>query len=401
MAELHIRQLNKSYGKQHILQDLDLHVRDGEFLTLLGASGCGKSTLLKLIAGLETVDSGSIHMDGENLLTHSPGERDCAMVFQSYALYPHMTVGQNIQTPLWMRQLTALQRLPGASWFSGKVRKQRAQIESEARKVADLLGLNALWSRRPAELSGGQRQRVALARAMVRRPQVFLFDEPLSNLDAHLRQSLRAEIRQLHDTLGATFIYVTHDQHEAMSMSDRVALMREGKVLQLGTPQEIYRTPVTLEVARFVGSPRINTLPALVDNQGIVVAQGQPIGQTSEIRGACQLAFRPNAAQPSLHTATTRHPHLQLSCQVRSVEYTGAEQVLTLRMPVSAENYAEPLIACLPANMPAFKPGQSISLRIEYEDLHLFDAQGSRVNWQVLPQLTAMPVASLLLESAS
>lgn len=401
MADLRICQLSKSYGTQHILQNLDLQVRDGEFLTLLGASGCGKSTLLKLIAGLETADSGSIHMNGQDLLASSPGERDCAMVFQSYALYPHMTVGQNIQTPLWMRQLSALQRLPGASWLSAEVRRQRAQIEAEARKVADSLGLQTLWSRRPAELSGGQRQRVALARAMVRRPQVFLFDEPLSNLDAHLRQSLRAEIRQLHDTLGATFIYVTHDQHEAMSMSDRVALMREGKVLQLGTPQEIYRTPATLEVARFVGSPRINTLQVQVDTQGILHVLGQPIGQTSEARGVCQLAFRPNAIQPYLHQPTSSRSHLVLSCNVRSIEYTGAEQVLTLDPPVQDRVTAEPLIACLPTSVQGVTPGQSILLGIEYRDLHLFDAQGLRVNWQVTPQVHTRTASSISFEPVS
>jgi len=199
MPDICIRGLAKEFGSTQVLKGLDLTVKSGEFLTLLGSSGCGKSTLLKLIAGLDEPTGGSIHMGERDLLTLSPSQRDCAMVFQSYALYPHMTVRENICTPLLMRGLSIWGRLPGASLLSPSVRRARAEAQASALKVATSLGIDALMERKPAQLSGGQRQRVALARAMVRRPAVFLFDEPLSNLDANLRQALRAEIRQLHD----------------------------------------------------------------------------------------------------------------------------------------------------------------------------------------------------------
>ena len=276
MPEIQITGLSKKFGTTKVLEGLDLTVKEGEFLTLLGASGCGKSTLLKLIAGLEQPDSGTIRMGERDLLNLSPSQRDCAMVFQSYALYPHMTVGGNICTPLLMRGLGFWGRLPGSQFISSKSSQKKAEAELSARKIAQSLGIDTLWDRKPAQLSGGQRQRVALARAMVRHPLVFLFDEPLSNLDANLRQALRTEIRQLHDQLGVTFIYVTHDQHEAMSMSDRVAVMQEGRILQLGTPSEIYTRPANLEVARFVGSPRINLIPGEVrSNQDVWGARVQ------------------------------------------------------------------------------------------------------------------------------
>lgn len=261
MSDIQISGLTKRFGNAAVLQELDLTVRDGEFLTLLGASGCGKSTLLKLIAGLDTPDTGTIRMGDRDLLALSPSARDCAMVFQSYALYPHMTVRENISMPLVMRGLGFWGRLPGARLVSPGVRRRLADIHASAHEVARRLAIDGLLDRKPAHLSGGQRQRVALARAMVRHPSVFLFDEPLSNLDANLRHALRAEIRQLHDQLGVTFIYVTHDQHEAMSMSDRVAVMREGRILQVAPPEDLYMRPQSLEVARFVGAPRINVVP--------------------------------------------------------------------------------------------------------------------------------------------
>ena len=236
MSDIQISGLTKRFGNAAVLQELDLTVRDGEFLTLLGASGCGKSTLLKLIAGLDTPDTGTIRMGDRDLLALSPSARDCAMVFQSYALYPHMTVRENISMPLVMRGLGFWGRLPGARLVSPGVRRRLADIHASAHEVARRLAIDGLLDRKPAHLSGGQRQRVALARAM-------------------------AEIRQLHDQLGVTFIYVTHDQHEAMSMSDRVAVMREGRILQVAPPEDLYMRPQSLEVARFVGAPRINVVP--------------------------------------------------------------------------------------------------------------------------------------------
>lgn len=377
MPDIQISGLTKHFGSTQVLKGLDLTVRDGEFLTLLGASGCGKSTLLKLIAGLDQPDAGSIRLGERDLLALSPSQRDCAMVFQSYALYPHMTVAENIRTPLLMRGLNFWGRLPGAQLFSAQVRQKKAQAQASALKVARSLGIDGLLERKPAQLSGGQRQRVALARAMVRHPSVFLFDEPLSNLDANLRQALRAEIRQLHDQLGVTFIYVTHDQHEAMSMSDRVAVMREGRILQLGTPEDIYRQPANLDVARFVGAPRVNLLEGDVRGHGAVWAQGRQIGHADIPPGACRIAFRPQAG--SLEPGEG----MEVLGAVASVEYTGAEVMASLAV-AGAE---EPVVFCLPANGPAIRAGQSLRVFVPLADIHVFDAGGQRSAFVPLPVL--------------
>jgi multiple sugar transport system ATP-binding protein len=358
-----------------VLKGLDLSIRDGEFLTLLGASGCGKSTLLKLIAGLDEPDAGSIRMGGQDLLALSPSQRNCAMVFQSYALYPHMTVGENICMPLLMRGLDFWGRLPGAKLVSAATRRTRTEADLNARKVAQSLGIGGLWERKPAQLSGGQRQRVALARAMVRRPAVFLFDEPLSNLDANLRQTLRAEIRQLHDQLGVTFVYVTHDQHEAMSMSDRVAVMHDGRILQIGTPEEIYRRPENLEVARFVGAPRINLLDAEIRGHGAVWAQGRQIGHADGRAGPCRIAFRPQAG------VVDAAKGLEVCGTVSSVEYTGAERIVSL----TVESAQEASVFCFSAGGDAVRAGQGLRVSIAYADLHLFDADGQRRAFAPLP----------------
>jgi multiple sugar transport system ATP-binding protein len=371
MPDIHIAGLSRQFGDTKVLQELDLHVRDGEFLTLLGSSGCGKSTLLRLIAGLDRPDAGSIRLGDRDLLSQSPSQRDCAMVFQSYALYPHMSVKQNICTPLIMRGLNFWGRLPGAGLFSAKVRKKKKEAEASARKVAQSLGIENLLQRKPSQLSGGQRQRVALARAMVRHPAVFLFDEPLSNLDANLRQALRAEIRQLHRQLGVTFIYVTHDQHEAMSMSDRVAVMREGRILQLDTPEEIYNRPANLDVARFVGAPRINLLPGEVAGDGAVWAQGRRIGHSSGQAGPCQVAFRPQAG------TLDGVGGMQVQGCIESVEYTGAELIAAIRV-----DGAETVVLCLPAGGPVRRAGQALQVSVADTDIHLFDAGGQRLAFE-------------------
>jgi len=397
MPDIHIAGLAKHYGATHVLKDLDLTVRDGEFLTLLGASGCGKSTLLRLIAGLDQPDAGTIRLGERDLLALSPSQRDCAMVFQSYALYPHMTVSQNICTPLLMRGLSFRDRLPGAGWFSSRIRRKKADAAASARSVAQSLGIDALLDRKPAQLSGGQRQRVALARAMVRHPKVFLFDEPLSNLDANLRQALRAEIRQLHDELGVTFIYVTHDQHEAMSMSDRVAVMREGRILQLGTPEEIYQRPANLEVARFVGAPRINLLDGELSAQGEVRVLGRTIGQVAgEARakaGPCRVAFRPQAGL--LAGTASADGDLDIPGTVTSVEYTGAELIASLRVTPPGSHAAvresqhntshTDLVLCLRADGAPIRVGQSLRVDVPLSAVHLFDAAGQRLGFQPMP----------------
>jgi multiple sugar transport system ATP-binding protein len=241
MATVTLERVSKVYpGHTTAVNDVSLSISDGEFVSLVGPSGCGKSTLLNLIAGLDEPSAGSLSIDGRRVNGCSPRERDIAMVFQSYALYPHLSVGRNLAFPLETAKLS------------------RGEINARVSETATLLGLTDLLERRPAALSGGQRQRVALGRALVRRPKVFLFDEPLSNLDAALRTQLRAELKKLHERLGATFIYVTHDQAEAMTLSDRVVVMKAGEVQQIAAPRALYEEPCNSFVAGFFGAPRIN-----------------------------------------------------------------------------------------------------------------------------------------------
>ena len=246
MASLTISNVKKHFGPLHILKGIDIAIDDGEFLVLVGPSGCGKSTLLNMIAGLDTITDGEIAIDGSRVNELHPKDRDIAMVFQSYALYPNMTVGQNIVFGLEMRGVP-------------KPERDKAMAE-----VAKLLQIDHLLDRKPGQLSGGQRQRVAMGRALVRHPKIFLFDEPLSNLDAKLRVEMRTEIKKLHQRLKATIVYVTHDQIEAMTLATRIAVMKAGNLLQLGTPKEIYENPADLFVAGFMGSPSMNLIPAKV-----------------------------------------------------------------------------------------------------------------------------------------
>ncbi|MCZ8401363.1 ABC transporter [Achromobacter xylosoxidans] len=364
MTDLVLDQISKSYGSTTVLDRLSLTIHDGEFLTLLGASGCGKSTLLKLLAGLEMPDSGTLRKGDTDILAQSPSERDCAMVFQSYALYPHMSVGDNICTPLYMRSLNFAQRLPGARWLIPGTRRRVRDAQDQGRQVAGILGIDHLWTRKPAQLSGGQRQRVALARAMVRRPSLFLFDEPLSNLDANLRQSLRSEIRQLHDQLGVTFVYVTHDQHEAMSMSDRVAVMKGGHILQLGTPQELYHAPQHADVAAFVGAPRINFLTVGHDSAGRAALQEQAIEPHFPTRST-RMAFRPHAA-----TLAPMRDALGVSGTVQLVEFTGADCMVTLQTAG-----AEKVVVVLPASN-RIHTGEVLRVYVPLTAWHAFDADG-------------------------
>ncbi|MBF9235257.1 ABC transporter ATP-binding protein [Microvirga alba] len=253
MASIRISSLHKVYGKTPAVRGVDLSIGTGEFVVILGPSGCGKSTLLRMIAGLEDITSGVVAIDDVIVNDLEPGDRGCAMVFQNYALYPHMSVSENIGYSL---------KVAGVA---------RAERDEKIRRVATLLGLDTFLDRRPAQLSGGQRQRVAMGRAMIRSPRVFLFDEPLSNLDAKLRLQMRLEIKRLHRELGSTSIFVTHDQLEAMTLADRLVVMNGGKIEQVGTPQEIYRRPASLFVADFLGSPPMNFIPAVIDDEGKAV----------------------------------------------------------------------------------------------------------------------------------
>jgi multiple sugar transport system ATP-binding protein len=250
MANLNINHISKNFGSLSVLKDINISISDGEFLVLVGPSGCGKSTLLSIIAGLDQHTSGSIAIDGRPVDRLEPKERDIAMVFQSYALYPAMTVEQNIGFSLEMNKMPKPERLERIG------------------RVADLLQIRHLLKRRPGQLSGGQRQRVAMGRALVREPKIFLFDEPLSNLDAKLRVEMRTEIKKLHQRLGATIVYVTHDQIEAMTMATRIAVMKDGILQQFGTPEDIYDRPANIFVATFMGSPAMNLLPATVTGDG-------------------------------------------------------------------------------------------------------------------------------------
>src|SRR3982751_3180697 len=253
MAGLSLRGITKSFGTTPVLGGVDLDIADGEFLTLVGPSGCGKSTLLRIIAGLERQDAGTVSIGGVPVDHLRPHERRVAMVFQNYALYPHMSVFENIALPLTMSRLNVFERIPLLRLLSPRRRRVMQQITGEVQAVAGQLRIESYFARRPGQLSGGQRQRVALGRAMVRNPDVFLMDEPLSNLDAKLRVHMRTELAELHSRLQSTFIYVTHDQVEAMTMSDRVAMMDAGRILQLGTPSELYARPANLKGAQFLG----------------------------------------------------------------------------------------------------------------------------------------------------
>ena len=250
MASLEIDRVKKRFGAHEILKGIDIGVDAGEFLVLVGPSGCGKSTLLNMIAGVDTISEGEIRVAGARVNELHPSERDIAMVFQSYALYPNMTVEQNIGFSMEMHKVPKAERL------------------AAVREVAKILQLEELLKRRPSQLSGGQRQRVAMGRALVRKPKIFLFDEPLSNLDAHLRVDMRTEIKKLHQRLYATIVYVTHDQIEAMTLATRIAVMRAGELLQLGTPAQIYNRPANTFVAAFMGSPRMSLIPARLIPQG-------------------------------------------------------------------------------------------------------------------------------------
>jgi len=311
MADVSIRNVVKSFANTPVLRGVSIDVSDGEFVSLVGPSGCGKSTLLRIVAGLESADTGSVSIGDRDVTRIRAADRDVAMVFQNYALYPHLTVAQNLAVPLAMRQLTAWQRIPFVGRFVGDAAQRRAAIQAETRRTAGMLGIEALMGRKPAQLSGGQRQRVALGRAIVRHPHVFLMDEPLSNLDAALRVQTRAEIVSLHRRVGAATIYVTHDQAEAMTMSDRVAVMMDGEILQVSSPETIYTDPVDMRVAAFIGSPAINLIPAQVRDDGAIVAEGVPAGLVTAARGPVTLAIRPECLAPRSTGMAARVNHIE------------------------------------------------------------------------------------------
>ena len=282
MANLSINSLVKAYGQTEVLHSIDLAIEEGEFVVLVGPSGCGKSTTLRLVAGLEEVTSGTIEIGGKVVNDLEPKDRDIAMVFQNYAIYPHMTVRKNI----------------GFGLRSSKMPK--ADKDKRIDEIAEILGMTDLLSRKPSQLSGGQRQRVAIGRAMVRDPAVFLFDEPLSNLDAQLRTQMRLEIKKLHQRVGATIVFVTHDQVEAMTMADRIVIMKDGYIQQVGTPSEVYHSPANTFVASFIGSPAMNMIPATVSGGAVQIDGGASVPLSAPIADNRRvvLGIRPEDLEP-------------------------------------------------------------------------------------------------------
>lgn len=377
MASITLDQINKSFGDTHVLKGVSLDIRDGEFVTLVGPSGCGKSTLLRILAGLESADSGSITIDETEVGDIRPSERDLAMVFQSYALYPHLSVEQNMMTPLKMRDLSKRQRLPLIG--SLLARSQINGLKAQVAETAQTLQIEHLLDRKPGQLSGGQRQRVALGRAMVRQPKAFLMDEPLSNLDAALRVHMRSELSQLHKRLGATFVYVTHDQAEALTMSDRMAVMMGGHVLQYGPPDDVYHSPNSLDVAKFIGSPKINTVVGEADHNGRLTILGNDTGVAVDApSGAFTIGIRPE------HMSLSGGKGL-MSGTVQYSENLGSDVFLH----VAVSEASKVLVRCTPSEVASVSVGQSLSLTASPEHMLVFDAEGLRVRSKPIVAVSA------------
>ena len=334
MAGIQLQDVRKSFDGKAVIQGITLDIPKGAFLVLLGPSGCGKSTLLRMIAGLESLTSGTITVGTRRVDQLPPGERDMAFVFQSYALYPHMTVRGNITFPLLMQRFRWWFHVPIVGWFARRQIERDPAVIARVEGAARTLGLMPMMDRKPATLSGGQRQRVALGRAMVRNPQVFLMDEPLSNLDAKLRTSMRAEIGKLHREVGGTFVYVTHDQIEAMTMGSLIVVLKEGAVQQVGTAEDIYAAPANVYVARFIGSPPMNVMVAQVSD-GHLIVDGQAAGPAAAPDGPVLAGFRPGAltlGPPGAGLPGTGLPGTGLAGRVSLIEHVGAETVVAVQL---------------------------------------------------------------------
>jgi multiple sugar transport system ATP-binding protein len=359
MATLQVKNLTKNFGPTQVLKQINIDISDGEFLVLLGPSGCGKSTLLNIIAGLETVNEGEVRINDHVVNKVEPKDRNIAMVFQSYALYPSMTVRDNILFGLKQRKTP------------------QEEMENSLQHFSKMLKVDHLLQRKPGQLSGGQRQRVAMGRALVRKPEVFLFDEPLSNLDAKLRVEMRHEIKKLHEQLGTTMIYVTHDQVEAMSLATRIAVMDEGIVQQIDSPEVVYDRPESVFVADFVGSPSINMIPGKLVVEGSLVAV-VPDAQSSlkipvsgyEFREAPQsgtgvlLGLRPECLMPQ---SSSEQTEFQLSLPVSLIELTGHEQNITFNF------YGAEIVSRLPRGN-QLKVGDVVPLNIDLGGVSIFDS---------------------------
>jgi multiple sugar transport system ATP-binding protein len=370
-ASLKLDRISKSFGTTDVLDRVDIEISAGEFVSIVGASGCGKSTLLRIIAGLETQNAGHVRIDDRLVDAMTPRERNVAVVFQNYALYPHMTAFENIATPLAMSRLSFFERLPVLGRLSRRRARIRAGIADDVRAVAAQLRIEALLDRKPGQMSGGQRQRVAVARALVRRPSLFLMDEPLSNLDAQLRVHMRDELAELHSRLGATFVYVTQEQVEAMTMSDRIVMMDKGRVAQIGSPSDLYDRPATIAVARFIGSPAMSFLSAEADASGALFHAGRRLPIDTDHAGPVLVGLRPEnlAIAPVYEEAT-------LVGRIRRVEHHGHDRLVHLDLQ-------SPLGGMLSARVSAADalPGSAEGCFVAVEfagPAHVFDGEGLR-----------------------
>jgi multiple sugar transport system ATP-binding protein len=370
MTSLELRHVNKNYGAYHALRGIDLTVAQGEFIVMVGPSGCGKSTLLKSIAGLESISSGQILINDRDVSTAEPGDRGIAMVFQSYALYPHMTVAENMGFGLRM------------------AKRPKAEIDAAVARAAKILRITDQLDKRPKQLSGGQRQRVAIGRAITRSPDVFLFDEPLSNLDAALRTQMRVELSSLHAALGATMVYVTHDQVEAMTMASRIVVLNRGVIEQVGSPLELYRNPDNLFVAGFLGAPRMNFFQVTVDDvAGRMVTVSAPgvapvtveaqLGSAAQKGSALTLGVRPE----SIAITDAASQCATISGHVRLVEHLGRETILYVDAGplqcVSSESGTGNITVQI-GHVAGVAADTSISLRVDPREIYLFSESDER-----------------------
>ncbi|MGO7974161.1 ABC transporter ATP-binding protein [Rhizobium ruizarguesonis] len=353
-TQIELRGVNKYYGAFHALKNIDLSIAKGTFVALVGPSGCGKSTLLRSLAGLESISSGDLRIAGELMNGVPPRKRDVAMVFQSYALYPHMTVEENLTYSLRIRGIA------------------KAEAKKAAEDVAATTGLSHLLKRYPRELSGGQRQRVAMSRAIIRHPKAFLFDEPLSNLDAALRVHMRKEIRSLHDRLNATFVYVTHDQVEAMTMADHVVVMRDGIIEQQGAPLDLYDRPANRFVAGFIGSPAMNFIPAIVaeGGQSLILDFGA-VKQTLAITRAIEPGRKLIAGIRPEHIGVVEAGHGSFDVPIAFVESTGSSTFIVAE--------TQPELTIVETRRDRVKAGDMIGLSVDPDQIHLFDASTDHV----------------------
>ncbi|APZ44344.1 ABC transporter ATP-binding protein [Acidihalobacter ferrooxydans] len=377
MAEIELRKLGKSYGRKHpvtVLSDVDLTIADGEFIVFLGPSGCGKTTLLRMIAGLEDITAGELLIDGQRANDLPPVKRRVALVFQSYALYPHMSVSDNMAFGL---------KLQGKA----RGRQARAEIARRVREAATLLEIDHLLDRKPRQLSGGQRQRVAIGRAIVREPALLLMDEPLSNLDAALRGQMRLELIELHRRLGNTTVYVTHDQVEAMTLGDRIAIINEGHIVQVGPPLEVYHRPANRFVAGFIGSPRMNFLAGRLEVEAgaVRVALADGVVLTTDVDaptaagGEATLGVRPEDLSIAAPGAG------ELAGKVRVVEPLGEATVLHVLLDAPGDTQ----IAVRIHGTLTLEPGSAVGIRVRPEHCHVFDADGQAMRRKHVPERTA------------